>query len=386
MINNLRHRTVPLAGVIALSAAITVHNIPAHAQSAHAQAATTAATIKMVDFDFVDKQLTVDSGTAVTWTNTGGRPHTATDRGGTFDTNPIAPGASSRVTFSVPGTYFYFCRINPTKMNGAITVKAPATPAPVNRVQGIDPANIAGESLRFDPTTLTVPTGSTVLFANVGGKPHTLTADDGSFDTGLVAPGADGGRFAGNNTSVVLAKAGSFPFHCEIHPQAMKGVITVEGAARAAPTPAASASATLAIATVDFAFDPVQASVAPGGTVTVTNKGKAPHTATFDDIALDTKNIAPGASAAITAPTKPGSYSYRCTIHPAKMRGVLVVVGQNTRDPTKPADAVQAAAATKLAGPGGGISTLVLATGVLAAFLGGLGIAPFLRRRVPDST
>jgi hypothetical protein len=25
--------------------------------------------------------------------------------------------------------------------------------------------------------------------ANVGGKPHTLTADDGSFDTGVVDPG-----------------------------------------------------------------------------------------------------------------------------------------------------------------------------------------------------
>ena len=59
----------------------------------------------------------------MTWTNTGERPHTATDRGGTFDTKPIAPGASAEVTLSTPGTYFYFCRINPAKMNRVLTVE-----------------------------------------------------------------------------------------------------------------------------------------------------------------------------------------------------------------------------------------------------------------------
>jgi len=353
-----------------------VHHVGA---ATKAQAATAA--IRVIDFDYAPRQTTVAVGTAVTWTNTGSRPHTVTDRGGTFDTNPIAPGASGRVTFTVPGTYFYFCRINPTKMNGTIVVSAPPTPPPVTRIQGIDPANLAGETLRFDTTALTVPTGSAVLFANVGGKPHTFTADDGSFDTGVVAPGAGGGRFAGNNATVVLAKAGTFPFHCEIHPQVMKGVLTVEGPDRGAPSAASDAPSSTTIAAVDFAFQPPQASVAPGGKVVVTNKGKAPHTATFDDIALDTKTIAPGASADLTAPTKPGSYSYRCTIHPAKMRGVLVVVGEGARDPTHKTGASQPAAATKLAGPSGGISTLVLVTGVLAAFLGGLGIAPFLRRR-----
>jgi len=48
-----------------------------------------------------------------------------------------------------------------------------------------------------------------------------------------------------------------------------------------------------------------------------------------------TRNNQDSSSGSITAPDKPGSYSYRCNIHPAKMRGVLVVVGETTPDPTK---------------------------------------------------
>ena len=77
-----------------------------------------------------------------------------------------------------------------------------------------------------------MPAGSTILFANVGGKPHTLTADDGSFDTGVVTPGAEGGRFAGSNATVPCQQPGTIPFHCEVHPAAMKGTLTVTGEAR----------------------------------------------------------------------------------------------------------------------------------------------------------
>ena len=35
-------------------------------------------------------------GNTVTWTNTGERPHTATDRGGTFDTQPSTPAPPLR--------------------------------------------------------------------------------------------------------------------------------------------------------------------------------------------------------------------------------------------------------------------------------------------------
>ncbi|HEU4898558.1 MAG TPA: cupredoxin domain-containing protein [Actinomycetota bacterium] len=355
--------------------------------SAAAQAPATAqdsGEAKIVDFDFSPRTLTVEAGTKVTWTNTGERPHTATDRGGTFDTRPIAPGASAEVTLSTPGTYFYFCRINPAKMNGVLTVEPGADEPRTTRVQAVDPG-FTGDKLRFDPDELTVAAGTTLLVANVGGKPHSLTADDGSFDTGIIDPGAEGGRFAGKNASVTLNQAGTFKVHCEIHPAAMKGTITVTGqAAASGPAQASAGPREVDVGAVDFAFEPKDASVAAGGKVTVTNRGQAPHTMTLDDVQLDTGTIAPDASAELTAPDAPGSYSYRCTVHPARMRGVLVVLGRDTEDPNAQAAAPPPAPAAQTGGgtgPGGGVTAFVLATAVVAAFLGGIGISAFALRR-----
>src|SRR4029453_17195017 len=296
-----------------------------------APAAQAGEEAKIIDFDFSPGRLTVEAGTTVTWTNTGSRPHTATARGGTFDTKPIAPGAKGQVTLSTPGTYFYFCRINPAKMNGVLTVEpGPEEPRAV-RVQAVDPG-FTGDKLRFDPPELTVAAGTTLLVANVGGKPHTLTADNGAFDTGIVDPGAEGGRFAGKNASVTLNQAGTFKFHCEIHPAAMKGTVTVTGEAAAGPAAASAGPREIDVGAVDFGFEPNNASVAAGGTVKVANKGQAPHTLTLDDVDLDTGIIAPGATADLKAPDAPGSYSYRCAVHPAPIRGVLVVLGRDPHD------------------------------------------------------
>ena len=362
-----------LAESLVLGAALVLTGVPAGAAGAQ----TT-----IVNFDYQPNSQSVAVGTTITWTNSADRPHTVTDRGGTFDTNPVGPRQSASVTFTVPGTYHYFCRINPSKMNGVVTVTGDSTGAAVNRVEAIDPA-LPGERLRFNPDALTVKAGSTVLVANVGGKPHTFAADDGSFDSGVVAPGAEGGRFAGTNASVVLTRPGTYRFHCDVHPQAMTGVITVTGQAQPGPAPPSDAARQTSVSVVDFAFQPGQASVAPGGKVTWKNGGDAPHTATFDDVALDTGTILPGNSGSLPAPDKPGSYSYRCAIHPGRMRGVLVVLGQNVADPTRPvaARAQAVAAVTGRRGPGGALSGLALGTAVAAAFLAGFGIAMFVRPR-----
>ena len=125
--------------------------------------------------------------------------------------------------------------------------------------------------------------------------------------------------------------------------------------------------------------------MAAGGTVTLTNRGQAPHTMTFDDVKLDTGTVAPGASAELKAPDAPGSYSYRCTVHPGRMRGVLVVLGRDTEDPNAKAAAPPPAQAASAGGggggPGAGVSAFVLAAAVVAAFLGGIGLSAFALRR-----
>jgi plastocyanin len=73
----------------------------------------------------------------------------------------------------------------------------------------------------FKLTSTTAAAGAEVTFDNQDGTAHTLTADDGGFDTGPVAAGESA-------TISAPAEPGTYAFHCEIHPS-MTGQLTVEG-------------------------------------------------------------------------------------------------------------------------------------------------------------
>ena len=92
------------------------------------------------------------------------------------------------------------------------------------------PVTVETLASTYGPATLTIEAGTKVVFKNTSTFPHTATADDGSFDTGLIA--------VGKSKSVVLSKAGKFPFHCLYHGAAggvgQAGTITVTAAAVAA--------------------------------------------------------------------------------------------------------------------------------------------------------
>jgi plastocyanin len=72
----------------------------------------------------------------------------------------------------------------------------------------------------FSPATVSIAVGDTVTWRNIGHEPHTATADDGSFDTGVVV--------AGQRSSRIFSKAGTFTYVCTIHPN-MKGTVRVSG-------------------------------------------------------------------------------------------------------------------------------------------------------------
>ena len=69
----------------------------------------------------------------------------------------------------------------------------------------------------FQPASVEIATGGTVTWTNTGQAPHTVTADDGSFDSGTLSPGA--------TFSQTFATAGTFTYHCNIHPQMTATVI-----------------------------------------------------------------------------------------------------------------------------------------------------------------
>jgi plastocyanin len=73
----------------------------------------------------------------------------------------------------------------------------------------------------FSLTSITAAPGAEIEVENEGAKPHTVTADDASFDTDRVEPGAKA-------TFTAPSQPGQYSYHCEIHP-AMTGTLTVEG-------------------------------------------------------------------------------------------------------------------------------------------------------------
>jgi plastocyanin len=88
---------------------------------------------------------------------------------------------------------------------------------------------------------------------------------------------------------------------------------TTPNGASSAPKVVATKSDAITIR--NFAFRPATLTVAPGATVTVTNKDSVTHTLTSDSGAFNSGNIPAGSTVHFTAPSKSGSYPYRCNIH-----------------------------------------------------------------------
>ena len=72
-----------------------------------------------------------------------------------------------------------------------------------------------------------------MTWTNSGAATHTVTADNGAFDSGRLASGA--------TFSQTFDTAGTFTYHCEIHPQ-MTGTIVVTEASGAQPAPSGQAT------------------------------------------------------------------------------------------------------------------------------------------------
>jgi plastocyanin len=100
-------------------------------------------------------------------------------------------------------------------------------PAPTPEAEGSGEATAApasGDAISiasyaYAPATLEVSAGTTVTWTNNDSVPHTVTANDKSFDSGNMAPGA--------TFTHTFATAGSYPYFCQYH-AGMKGTVTVK--------------------------------------------------------------------------------------------------------------------------------------------------------------
>jgi LPXTG-motif cell wall-anchored protein len=152
-------------------------------------------------------------------------------------------------------------------------------------------------------------------------------------------------------------------------------LVDEDPAADKKPKPIAIAAASTGVTISDFQFAPASATVNVGDTVTWTNNGPTPHSATSSSGVFDTGIMDAGQSGSHTF-TEAGTFAYICTPHP-NMHGTIVVqaaaAGDDTgsTDGTTPTDS-QADDGPALPSTGmdvGGLLVLGLATLALGAYL-----------------
>src|ERR1035437_9424802 len=74
------------------------------------------------------------------------------------------------------------------------------------------------QNMAFSPASLAVKVGDKLTWTNQDSVGHSATADDNSFDTGVIAQGQ-----SGSNTFSIT---GTYTYHCSVHPN-MKATIIV---------------------------------------------------------------------------------------------------------------------------------------------------------------
>jgi plastocyanin len=100
------------------------------------------------------------------------------------------------------------------------TGPAPATAAPAAPAAGGN--TIAIKNFAFSPATLTVKSGTTVTWTNEDGASHTVVSDAGAL-VAFTSPSLA----TGSSYPVTFTQAGTYPYHCSIHPS-MTGTIIVQ--------------------------------------------------------------------------------------------------------------------------------------------------------------
>jgi len=95
--------------------------IPTLNSKAQEQAQKSPAEVKIDNFSFGPKTLTVSVGTEVTWINRDDIPHNIVSTDGVFESKVRDTNETFSYKFVNPGTYPYYCSLHP-KMTGKIVV------------------------------------------------------------------------------------------------------------------------------------------------------------------------------------------------------------------------------------------------------------------------
>jgi plastocyanin len=361
-----------------------------------AQAADEVTITATLADGFSPDPVTVDTGTTVTWRNGEAIPplttgptgqiavrHHVRSSDGSLDSGEVNPGATFTRIFNEPMTLTYVCKLHPQLMTGSLVVEgAPVVPPDTERtIEIVEPSN-QSSSWGFDPEDAQVVTGTTITWRNTGSTQHTVTADNGSFDSGMLAPGETFVRTFDDPIALT--------YKCTPHPW-MTATISVGAPGEdppVAPKPKPKPSVKnkpKPPAVVDSAdrdsdepmtfdaqivegsisdpaswgFAPESLTVREGDTVTWTNTGSVQHTVTARTLTFDSGMLDPGEDFSVTFAAV-DTISFACVPHPWMTGAIRVVAaGSSATDLPPPPDAPE-----HISPPiGGGSTTEPIGTG-----------------------
>ncbi len=166
--------------------------------------------------------------------------------------------ATTTIPALKPGTYYFHCDVHPTQMFGTVTVGGGASPSPSPSGGGGSPSPTATPSaspsasprgggggggggtaaasiqavptIRFSTTTLSLPAGKTISFTfdnTDTGIPHSFDLFSDSGYTQSIAKTDIVTGPATATTTIPALEAGTYYFHCDVHPTQMFGTVTV---------------------------------------------------------------------------------------------------------------------------------------------------------------
>ncbi len=201
----------------------------------------------------------------------------------------------------------------------------------------------------FDATELSFPADTRVVlrFDNQDtGVPHNVVVTDGE-DPATAEQLLRGDLVTGPGTmdyEIEPLAAGTYYFHCELHPTTMTGKIVVGAGATGvpsttAPSPTGGAAGAITVTAQGVVFDTNSITLPAGGAVTihfVNNDGGIPHNIsiyTADPVqdpsaksVLKGELITGPATIDYTFDAPPaGTYDFQCDVHPTTMNGTVTV-------------------------------------------------------------
>src|SRR6266481_3500615 len=103
---------------------------------------------------------------------------------------------------------------SPTGTGTTPTAAPTATPTPTAATSSGNSVSIMNFS--FTPNSLTVKVGTKVTWTNHDSVTHTVTANQGAFNSPVLP---------GSSFSFTFTKAGTYAYHCMIHPYMMATIV-----------------------------------------------------------------------------------------------------------------------------------------------------------------